>query len=32
VDGGDFKVRKGTRRLNLAVLYGLRTHLDPLLT
>ena len=32
VDGGAFNVRKGNHALNLAAIYGLRTHLEPFLT
>jgi hypothetical protein len=32
VDGGAFNVREGNHALNLAAIYGLRSHLDPFLT
>jgi hypothetical protein len=32
VDGGAFNVREGNHALNLAAIYGLRTHLEPFLT
>jgi hypothetical protein len=32
VDGGAFNVREGNHALNLAAIYGLRTHLVPFLT
>ena len=32
VDGGAFNVREGNHALNLAAIYGLRTHIDPFLT
>jgi hypothetical protein len=31
VDGGAFNVREGNHALNLAAIYGLRSHLDPFL-
>jgi hypothetical protein len=32
VDGGAYNVREGNHALNLAAIYGLRSHLDPFLT
>ena len=32
VDGGAFNVREGNHALNLAAIYGLRSHLDPFFT
>ncbi|MGA9352229.1 MAG: TonB-dependent receptor [Terriglobales bacterium] len=32
VDGGAFNVREGNHALNLAAIYGLRSHLDPFIT
>ena len=32
VDGGAFNVREGNHALNLASIYGLRSHLDPFFT
>jgi hypothetical protein len=32
VDGGSFNVREGNHALNLAAIYGLRSHLDPFVT
>jgi hypothetical protein len=32
VDGGAFNVREGNHSVNLAATYGLRSHLDPLIT
>ncbi len=32
VDGGAFNVRQGNHALNLAAIYGLRSHVDPFLT
>jgi hypothetical protein len=32
VDGGAYNVREGNHALNLASIYGLRSHLDPFLT
>jgi len=32
VDGGAFNVREGNHALNLAAIYGLRSHLDPFVT
>jgi hypothetical protein len=32
VDGGAFNVRQGNHALNLAAIYGFRSHLDPFLT
>ncbi|MGA2648047.1 MAG: TonB-dependent receptor [Candidatus Sulfotelmatobacter sp.] len=32
VDGGAYNVREGNHALNLAAIYGLRTHPDPFLT
>jgi hypothetical protein len=32
VDGGAFNVRQGNHALNLAAVYGFRSHLDPFLT
>ena len=32
IDGGAFNVRAGNHSVNLAATYGLRSHLDPLLT
>ncbi len=32
VDGGAFNVREGNHALNLAAIYGLRSHLEPFLT
>jgi hypothetical protein len=32
VDGGAFNVRDGNHALNLAAIYGLRSHLDPFFT
>jgi hypothetical protein len=32
VDGGAYNVREGDHALNLAAIYGLRSHLDPFLT
>ena len=32
VDGGAYNVREGNHALNLAAVYGLRSHLDPFLT
>jgi hypothetical protein len=32
VDGGAYNVREGNHALNLAAIYGLRSHLDPFVT
>ncbi|MFZ3263017.1 MAG: TonB-dependent receptor [Terriglobales bacterium] len=32
VDGGAFNVREGNHALNLAAIYGLRSHLDPFIS
>jgi hypothetical protein len=32
VDGGAYNVREGNHALNLAAIYGLRSHLDPFIT
>ena len=32
VDGGAFNVREGNHALNLAAIYGLRSHLAPFFT
>ena len=32
VDGGAFNVRQGNHAVNLAAIYGLRSHLDPFVT
>ena len=32
VDGGAYNVREGNHAVNLAAIYGLRSHLDPFLT
>ena len=32
VDGGAYNVRQGNHAVNLAAIYGLRSHLDPFLT
>ncbi len=32
VDGGAYNVREGNHALNLAAIYGLRSHLDPYIT
>jgi hypothetical protein len=32
VDGGAYSVREGNHALNLAAIYGLRSHLDPFIT